>query len=89
MVVVSNLRHRIMQSIDWSRYQSPRQEISAYLRSVAAKHGLYQRTRFNTEVVAAHWIESDQLWKVTVRKAFWSSQGATYGEIEELYYNVL
>ncbi|CAO3693666.1 unnamed protein product [Umbelopsis ramanniana] len=73
----------------WSRYQSPRQEISAYLRSVAAKYGLYQRTRFNTEVVAAHWIESDQLWKVTVRKAFWSSQGATYGEIEELYYNVL
>ncbi|KAH8552866.1 putative flavoprotein [Umbelopsis sp. PMI_123] len=74
----------------WSRFQSPRQEIAAYLRYVAAKYGLYNQTKFNTEVVAAHWMESDQMWKVTVRKACRSPEGVTvYGDIEDHYYNIL
>ncbi|KAJ2961730.1 hypothetical protein NQZ79_g2989 [Umbelopsis isabellina] len=75
---------------NWSRFQSPSQEIAAYLRNVYRKYGLYEQTRFNTEVLSAHWMEEEKQWKLIVRKVEWNAKGeVTYGETEELYYNIL
>jgi cation diffusion facilitator CzcD-associated flavoprotein CzcO len=40
---------------DWTRTFSPQQEIYDYLRRVARDHGVYERTWFGTEVLAANW----------------------------------
>ncbi|KAG2175002.1 hypothetical protein INT43_006064, partial [Umbelopsis isabellina] len=75
---------------NWSRFQSPAQEIAAYLRNVYKKYGLYEQTRFNTEVLSAHWMEEEKQWKLIVRKVEWNANGeVTYGETEELYYNIV
>ncbi|KAI8334350.1 putative flavin-binding monooxygenase [Chlamydoabsidia padenii] len=53
---------------NWSSKFSPQAEILEYLRGVARKYGLYDRTLFNTEVVQADWIQDQCKWKLTVRE---------------------
>ncbi|SAM04258.1 hypothetical protein [Absidia glauca] len=53
---------------DWSQRYSPQGEIHEYLRGVARKYGLYDRTLFNTEVVRADWLQDQHQWKLTVRE---------------------
>ncbi len=48
----------------WSRSFSPQPEILAYLRQVAAAHGIGARTRFETTLTAAAWDEDAQEWVV-------------------------
>ena len=47
---------------DWSRTFAPQQEIWAYLRAVADRHGLRRRIRFGAELTGAAWDEAAQRW---------------------------
>jgi len=49
---------------DWSKAYAGSKEIWAYLSKVSRKYGVYERTQFNTEVLSAHWMESDRKWVV-------------------------
>jgi 4-hydroxyacetophenone monooxygenase len=53
----------------WTKYFALRDELYEYLEQVVADHQLTERIRFGTEVIAAHWIEDDQAWEVTLRGA--------------------
>lgn len=50
---------------DWSRMYPTQPEILAYLRKVADKHGLRERTRFGARLEEAAWDESRGVWRVT------------------------
>jgi cyclohexanone monooxygenase len=50
----------------WTRTFSPQPEIHAYLRRVARDHGVYERTSFGTEVLAANW--DGQRWRVSTTR---------------------
>lgn len=54
---------------DWSNYYPHGQEYQRYLQAVADKHGIRQRTRFNTEVEALCWDEGRQEWEIHSRQA--------------------
>jgi cation diffusion facilitator CzcD-associated flavoprotein CzcO len=47
---------------DWSETYSPQAEIHAYLRDVAARFGVVQRTRFGAELTDARWDSGHQRW---------------------------
>ena len=49
----------------WSRRYALQEEIHAYIRSVADKHGITPLVRFGHEVVAASWNEASSSWTVT------------------------
>ncbi|WP_332662763.1 flavin-containing monooxygenase [Aeromicrobium sp.] len=51
----------------WSRRYALQEEIHAYIRSVADKHGITPLVRFDTEVVAARWSDNSSTWTVTCR----------------------
>lgn len=56
---------------DWSRSFSPQPEIQQYLRDVAARHGVLDKHRFNTEVTSARWDTGSRRWLVdTTNGAF-------------------
>jgi cation diffusion facilitator CzcD-associated flavoprotein CzcO len=50
---------------DWSRMYAPREEIHAYLKSCAQRHGVMPQVRLNTELREAVWDEAGCLWRVT------------------------
>ncbi len=52
---------------DWSDYFSRRDELEAYIEACAHKHGILEKVRLRTEVVAADWDEASALWRVHVR----------------------
>ena len=54
-------------SHDWSEFFSQRDEIQAYLERTTDRHGVREKTRFETEVVAAHWNEEASHWEVRLR----------------------
>lgn len=37
------------------------------MRDVAKRHGVYEQTQFETEVVSASWIEEDKKWKLELK----------------------
>ena len=47
---------------DWSRSYGRQAEILAYLRAVAAEHGVPERVRFGTELREARWDEEAGHW---------------------------
>ncbi|MRJ77127.1 NAD(P)-binding protein [Aeromicrobium sp. SMF47] len=49
----------------WTRRYALQEEIHAYIRSVADKHGITPLVRFGAEVVAAAWDEDAARWSVT------------------------
>jgi 4-hydroxyacetophenone monooxygenase len=51
----------------WTKYFALRDELYEYLEQVVSDHQLADEIRFETEVTAARWIESEQLWEVTLR----------------------
>ncbi|MDT8910645.1 NAD(P)/FAD-dependent oxidoreductase [Amycolatopsis sp. PS_44_ISF1] len=55
------------QNPDWSRSFSPQPEIFEYLRGVAEKHRLREKTRFGVEITGAHWDDQERRWTVTTR----------------------
>ncbi|MGQ5656084.1 flavin-containing monooxygenase [Streptomyces sp. EKR5.2] len=52
------------QNPDWSRLFAGQPEILDYLRVVARRRGLIDRTRFGQEVREARWVEADARWEV-------------------------
>lgn len=51
---------------NWSRYFPLGAEYRAYLASLADKYGLNEKLRFNSEITRMEWIDSDQVWELTV-----------------------
>lgn len=49
----------------WTRRYALQEEIHAYIRKVADKHGISPLVQYNREVVAAIWNESGSTWTVT------------------------
>jgi cation diffusion facilitator CzcD-associated flavoprotein CzcO len=47
---------------DWSHTYSYQADIRAYLHRVADDHGVVERTRLNTELLAARWSEATSTW---------------------------
>ncbi len=52
---------------DWTNYFALRNEIFDYMQRVARENGIYERTRFNTEVIDARFDETASMWNVSVR----------------------
>ncbi|SDE02428.1 Predicted flavoprotein CzcO associated with the cation diffusion facilitator CzcD [Mycolicibacterium neoaurum] len=48
----------------WSSYYPQGPEYQQYLKSVADKYGLRERTRFSTEVTALRWVADRMEWEV-------------------------
>jgi 4-hydroxyacetophenone monooxygenase len=53
----------------WSEYFSQRDELLAYFRNFAHRHGLEEHIRFNTEVTAARYDEASAVWEVELKSA--------------------
>jgi cation diffusion facilitator CzcD-associated flavoprotein CzcO len=51
---------------DWSRKYSMRPEIQRYFRDVAEKYGVVDHVQFHSVVEKAAWIDSDNVWEVTI-----------------------
>jgi cation diffusion facilitator CzcD-associated flavoprotein CzcO len=59
---------------DWSRTFSPQPEIQAYLRRVAAEHGIVPLVRFDETVTGARWDDGAAEWQVTSTSGTWRAQ---------------
>jgi cyclohexanone monooxygenase len=59
---------------DWSRMFCERAEILDYIRRVATDHGVIDRVRLRTEVLAASWDEDDQRWVVETNDGAWRAR---------------
>lgn len=70
------------QNSEWTREYPGQEEILAYLRSVAAKYGLYNHIRFNTTVESAHWDDESKKWKTTLTTAAGSKDAEFNREYE-------
>lgn len=53
------------QKADWTRLFAPQPEILDYLRDVARRRGLVERTRFGVRVEQARWLADLARWEVT------------------------
>lgn len=51
----------------WNRYYAKQPEILSYLRDCVASEGLEPYFRYNTEVLSAAWLDTEQVWSVTTR----------------------
>jgi cation diffusion facilitator CzcD-associated flavoprotein CzcO len=60
--------------------------MARYLRKVAAQHGLYEHTAFDTELLMAEWLDDAQCWKVTTNRDTYRAQFliVSTGSLEEL-----
>ncbi|MFF4693863.1 flavin-containing monooxygenase [Streptomyces sp. NPDC001307] len=56
----------LQQEWTWSERFAPQAEILSYINHVADRFGLRQHFRFNTKVVAAHWLPDEHLWELTL-----------------------
>ena len=52
------------QNPNWTRAFAPQPEIQAYIRDVAARHGVMPHMRFGHEVLAADWDEDADRWRI-------------------------
>jgi cation diffusion facilitator CzcD-associated flavoprotein CzcO len=53
--------------LDWKRPYGGRDEIHAYMDEVVDRFDLRDRIRFDTEVTAATWEDTNAVWRVTTR----------------------
>lgn len=51
----------------WSSHYSKREEVWDYLRDVARRFDLLRHIQFRTEVLAMHWHDDRQMWRVRLR----------------------
>jgi 4-hydroxyacetophenone monooxygenase len=51
---------------DWSRFFPVGEEYRAYLTGLAKKYELIDRLHFNSEVTRMEWIDTDQVWELTI-----------------------
>lgn len=55
-------------NLDWSRYDVKRDEILQYVRDVAFKRGVADRTQFDTKVEIGTWDAGNAQWKLNVTR---------------------
>ncbi|MGB0955150.1 MAG: flavin-containing monooxygenase [Panacagrimonas sp.] len=55
------------QNPNWSRVFAPGAELQRYAQRVAAKYGIYPKTRFGVEVLKSVFDEDQHLWKVYLK----------------------
>ncbi len=55
------------QNQRWQEYFAQRDELLAYFRDFADRHGITPHIRFNTEMVSAHFDEESGYWKVNCK----------------------
>ncbi|KAI9257354.1 flavoprotein [Phascolomyces articulosus] len=67
----------------WTKHYSAQAEIYAYLRRVAKKYNLYEKTKFETEIVHAEWKEQQQQWLLQWRNT------KNHQETGSGYYDIL
>ncbi|KAI8881609.1 monooxygenase [Backusella circina FSU 941] len=53
---------------NWSMEFSKQKEIHEYLKGVARKYHIYERTQFETEVIRATWLEDMKKWEVELNR---------------------
>lgn len=53
---------------DWSKRYAEAPEIYQYMQTLTAEHQLQPYIRFNTEVCAAHYLENQCLWQLTLNQ---------------------
>ena len=53
----------------WTSSHPPAPEMAGYLRGLASEYGLYDHTDFDTELLAAEWLDDEQCWRVTTNAA--------------------
>ncbi|KAI8640580.1 putative flavin-binding monooxygenase-like protein [Parasitella parasitica] len=70
---------------DWSTTYSSQLEILEYFKNVAKKHGIYQHTRFKTEIIQAVWIEEKKQWRLDLR----DKRPSANDDIETVYFDIL
>lgn len=54
---------------DWTHFFAEQPELQDYFTRVMDKHGLAERVRWNTEVLAAAWDDDNGVWRVSLRSA--------------------
>ncbi|OBH87479.1 NAD(P)/FAD-dependent oxidoreductase [Mycobacterium sp. E2989] len=54
---------------DWTHFFAEQHELQDYFTRVIDKHGLAEHVLWNTEVLAAEWIDDDATWSVRLRGA--------------------
>lgn len=54
---------------DWTHFFAEQHELRDYFTKVMAKHDLAEHVLWNTEVLAAEWIDDDATWSVRLRGA--------------------
>jgi len=52
------------QSAEWSRTYAPQPEILAYLKRVAARHGVERHIRYETAITSMVWDDAARLWRL-------------------------
>lgn len=50
----------------WTSFYPPGPEIYAYLEDVCNKNGLIDKIQLNTDITECRWLESEQVWEITV-----------------------
>lgn len=65
------------QRAEWTHYFSKRDELHAYLESIADSFDLRKNIRFGTEVTLARWDDAKQAWHVEVKKSDGSKETLT------------
>ncbi|WP_052425321.1 flavin-containing monooxygenase [Streptomyces fulvoviolaceus] len=50
---------------EWSSLFASQAEVATYMCKVAAQYGLYEDTRFGTEMLGAEWLEDSACWSVS------------------------
>ncbi|KAG0170373.1 hypothetical protein DFQ28_005980 [Apophysomyces sp. BC1034] len=61
------MEFKLIFAAAWSKNYSGQDEIYAYLQGVARKYGLYEQTKFRTEVIRAQWMGDIQKWQLDWR----------------------
>lgn len=58
---------------DWTRFYAPWNEIQAYLRATAERHGILPHIRWNTRLESATWHDEDACWHLTTSQGPWTA----------------
>lgn len=53
---------------NWTKFYPPGAEFEEYLKAVASKFNLYEKTKFSHRFMKAEWFEEDGQWEVTVQR---------------------
>ena len=61
-------------STAWKNFYGTQAEVHTYLQKVATRYHIYERTKFETEVIRAEWDEQEHNWTLHWRNVHDSQQ---------------